>query len=110
MRSACWGERRRTISSSRGGSGLSRFSGVYPACVPLAKEDPTRSPEGRNEVAEADAHRAVELLGEAIRKGWKDVEHIKSNPDFDPLRSREDYRRLLAELEGKLPTQTDLQP
>jgi serine/threonine-protein kinase len=48
------------------------------------------------------AARAVELLTEAHKKGYfKEagrVEHLQKDADLDPLRGREDYRKLLAEL------------
>jgi hypothetical protein len=36
-----------------------------------------------------------------VSKGYKDVAHMKKDTDLDPLRPREDFRKLLAELEGK---------
>jgi hypothetical protein len=47
------------------------------------------------------ATRAVELLRQAVAKGFKDAEHLKKDTDLDPLRSRDDYKQLLQELQPK---------
>ena len=44
---------------------------------------------------------AMKLLREAVSKGYKDVPHMKKDSDPDPLRQREDFRQLVAELGGK---------
>jgi serine/threonine protein kinase/tetratricopeptide (TPR) repeat protein len=46
------------------------------------------------------AKRAVALLKQAIAKGWKNVDHMKKDDDLRALRGREDFKKLLAELEG----------
>jgi WD40 repeat protein len=45
------------------------------------------------------AARAVELLRQAVAKGFKEAAHMKKDKDLDALRDREDFKRLLAELE-----------
>jgi serine/threonine protein kinase len=47
------------------------------------------------------AGRAVALLGRAIAKGYKDVAAMRKDADLDPLRSRSDFKKLLAELEAR---------
>ena len=49
----------------------------------------------------ADA--AMELLTKAVKAGWKDSAHIKRDADMDPLRDRDDFRKLLATLEKDFP-------
>jgi hypothetical protein len=34
----------------------------------------------------------------AIQAGYRDLRHIKKDSDLDPLRGRQDFRDLLAEL------------
>jgi serine/threonine-protein kinase len=46
------------------------------------------------------AVRSVELLEQAIVKGYKDIEHLKKNDDLKALREREDYQKLVKKLEG----------
>ena len=43
----------------------------------------------------------MELLKQAVAKGYKNVAHMKQDRDLDPLRDRQDFKKLLAELEGK---------
>ena len=46
------------------------------------------------------AKRAVELLQRAVKAGYKDAAHMKQDTDLDPLREREDFQQLMAELEA----------
>jgi serine/threonine protein kinase/Tfp pilus assembly protein PilF len=45
------------------------------------------------------ADRAMELLHQAVQAGWKDAGRMKRDRELDPLRGREDFKKLLAELE-----------
>ncbi len=45
------------------------------------------------------AERAMELLQQAVRAGWNDSEHTAKDTDLGPLRDREDFKKLLADLE-----------
>jgi serine/threonine protein kinase/tetratricopeptide (TPR) repeat protein len=47
------------------------------------------------------ADRAMELLQKAVKSGYKDAARMKKDPDLDFLREREDFKKLLAELEAK---------
>jgi tetratricopeptide (TPR) repeat protein len=55
--------------------------------------------------AEAQAARAVEMLGRARKAGFFDgatfVEKLKKDADLDPLRKRPEFQKLLAEVEKK---------
>jgi hypothetical protein len=55
----------------------------------------------RKEAARFYGNAAMELLRDAVSKGYKDVAHMKKNTDLDPLRRREGFQKLVAELEGK---------
>ncbi len=35
----------------------------------------------------------------AMKAGYKDADHMKKDTDLDPLRGRDDFKKLLAELE-----------
>lgn len=48
------------------------------------------------------ADRAMELLRKSVKAGYKDVAHLKQDKDLDPLRERDDFKKLLAELQKKL--------
>ena len=45
------------------------------------------------------------MLGKARKAGYfkeaTDVEHLKKDSDLDSLRSRDDYKKLVADLEAK---------
>jgi tetratricopeptide (TPR) repeat protein len=45
------------------------------------------------------ADRAMELLHKAVNVGFQDAAHIKQDNDLDALRARDDFQKLLAELE-----------
>jgi eukaryotic-like serine/threonine-protein kinase len=64
---------------------------IYATSTPLVSDDGPR--------AEAYAVRAVQLLRQAAAKGFKDLEHIKTDQDLDALRSREDFQQYIKELE-----------
>ena len=53
------------------------------------------------ELADRYGERAVELLRRAFAKGYTDVKHMKQDSDLDSLRTRDDYKKLLKELEEK---------
>ena len=45
----------------------------------------------------------MKLLRHAVDKGWKDPDHMKNDGDLAPLRDRDDFKKLLAELEKMFP-------
>jgi hypothetical protein len=47
------------------------------------------------------AARAVELLRQPVAKGCKDIDHLKKDADRKALREREDYKKLIRELEDR---------
>jgi len=49
------------------------------------------------------ADRAIELLRQAAHAGLKDVVHMKKDPDLNSLRGRNDFNKLIADLEAKSP-------
>jgi tetratricopeptide (TPR) repeat protein len=55
----------------------------------------TKSKDGK----EADA--AMNCLKQAVAAGYKDVTQIEKDDDLKPLRSREDFKKLLADLKAK---------
>jgi hypothetical protein len=38
-------------------------------------------------------------LRQALAKGYQDAAHMQKDTDLDPLRGRDDFRKLLAELD-----------
>jgi serine/threonine protein kinase/tetratricopeptide (TPR) repeat protein len=55
----------------------------------------------RARLKERYADRAIEILWRAIAEGWQNPEVLKIDPDLDPLRAGDDYRKMLADVEAK---------
>ena len=69
-------------------------------CVPIVeKDDKLDAPKRRAEM-QFYADQAMAMLRDAVAKGYKDVDHMKTNKDLDPLREREDFKKVVAELEA----------
>lgn len=66
---------------------------VYALSARLAADDIPR--------AESYASRAVLLLRQSLAKGYKDLAYLKTDTDLDSLRTREDWKQLLKELESE---------
>jgi tetratricopeptide (TPR) repeat protein len=54
----------------------------------------------RDRRAQEEGDRAIHWLREAVATGYRNLAHLKSNKDFDALRDRADFIRLLAEMES----------
>jgi serine/threonine protein kinase/tetratricopeptide (TPR) repeat protein len=70
------------------GAGLYNFACIY--AVASAKDKARQ---------EEHAQRAVALLRQAVKAGFTDVALMKKDTDLDPLRQRDDFKKLLAELD-----------
>lgn len=49
------------------------------------------------------ANQAMKLLQKSVDSGWTNPHYITKEPDFDPIRDREDYKKLVASLERIAP-------
>jgi serine/threonine-protein kinase len=78
---------------------LYNSAGVYALAVAEAVK--AAPPNTSSLLAEHYARRAMELLREAVGKGYKNVAQMKQDADLDALRQRPDFRQLLADLEAK---------
>jgi serine/threonine-protein kinase len=47
------------------------------------------------------ADRAMTLLNQAVRAGYKDAAHLRKDTDLDPIRGRDDFKKLLADLHAR---------
>jgi serine/threonine-protein kinase len=74
---------------------------IFARCVPLAEHDAQLPESQRKELAQTYADRALATLRQAVQKGYKDVANLKKDQDLDPLRSRDEFQKLVAELEEK---------
>ena len=70
-------------------------------CIPIAAKHDELDAAQREEAATFYGDAAMKLLRDAVGKGYKDVAHLKKDTDLDPLRQRDDFRKLVAELEEK---------
>ena len=70
-------------------------------CIPIAAKHQMLDDQQREESAQFYTDAALKLLRDAVSKGYKDVAHMKKDTDLDPLRQRDDFQELVAELEGK---------
>jgi serine/threonine-protein kinase len=64
-------------------------------CVPLVMADHALDPGSRQTLARQYAEAAMAALGEVIGTGDRDFRHFQSDPDFAPLKDREDFVRLV---------------
>jgi hypothetical protein len=51
------------------------------------------------EEADTEADRAMTWLKQAVAAGYKDAAHMNRDKDLDSLRSREDFKKMVAESE-----------
>jgi serine/threonine protein kinase len=70
-------------------------------CVPMVGKGKTGLTPAEQAERDKYVDQALETLRQAISAGFKDVEHLKKDKDFDPLRSRDEFKKLLSELEVK---------
>jgi serine/threonine-protein kinase len=70
-------------------------------CIPIVGKDEQLSPEERQRQTLLFANQALAMLRHAIDKGYKDVAQLKQDKDLDPVRQREDFQNLLAELDAR---------
>ena len=76
-------------------------------CVPIVEKDDKLDAANRQAEMQFYADQAMAMLRDAVAKGYKNVEHMKKDKDLDPLREREDFKNVVAELETgkKAPTE-----
>jgi serine/threonine protein kinase len=71
-------------------------------CMPIVeKDDKLAAPKRQAEIA-FYAGEAMAMLRDAVAKGYNDADQVQTDKDLDPLRSREDFKTVVAELEAKV--------
>jgi tetratricopeptide (TPR) repeat protein len=70
-------------------------------CIPVVAKHDKLDDERRKEAAHFYSDVAMKFLRDAVSKGHKDVALMKKDADLDPLRQRDDYQQIVAELEDK---------
>jgi hypothetical protein len=67
----------------------------------LAAKDARLAEARRKVLASSYADRALALLRQAVAHGYDDAAHMKQDTDLEPLRGRDDFKKLLGDLEAK---------
>jgi tetratricopeptide (TPR) repeat protein len=70
-------------------------------CAAVIREDPKTPHADAPRLAKEQADLAMGWLHRAVAAGYKDAAHMKKDEDLDALREREDFKKLLAELQAK---------
>jgi serine/threonine-protein kinase len=74
---------------------------LYSLAVPLVRKDEKLPAARRMELAQQYGTRAVELLHEAVARGFALVASLREDPDLEAVRDRDDFKKLLQKLEQK---------
>ncbi len=56
------------------------------------------------------ADRAMDLLQKAVKAGYNDAAHMAKDTDLDPIRGRDDFKKLIEELAKKSPAKPEPKP
>jgi serine/threonine protein kinase/tetratricopeptide (TPR) repeat protein len=80
---------------------LSNLACVFARSSAAAENDSKLAPADRTRLKAQYADRAMEFLRQAVAKGYQNTAEIKTDPDFAPLRAREDFQKLVQEMEHK---------
>jgi serine/threonine protein kinase/tetratricopeptide (TPR) repeat protein len=76
-------------------------AGFLSRCVPIVTQNDKLDDRQRKEAAEFYGDAAIRLLREAVGKGFKDGSRMNKDAAFEPLRQRDDFRKLVAEVDTK---------
>lgn len=78
---------------------------VYALASSHVRKDTALPQDQRERLAEKSAVQAIQLLKKTHTTGYfknpRNREHLKKDPDLDSLRMRDEFKKLLAELEGE---------
>jgi tetratricopeptide (TPR) repeat protein len=70
-------------------------------CIPIVEKDQQLDAAKRRAFVQFYADEAMKMLRDAVGKGWKNAAlYMAKDPAFGPLRQRDDFKKLLAEVEG----------
>jgi hypothetical protein len=70
-------------------------------CVTVVENDDKHDAPKRQAEMAIYADQAMAMLRDAVAKGYKNIEQMKKDKDLDPLRKREDFKKVVADLEAK---------
>jgi serine/threonine-protein kinase len=70
-------------------------------CMPAAQKDDKLTPDQRDLTSQGYGDQAMKWLRLSVSKGFATAVHLKTDADLKPLHARDDFKKLLAELEKK---------
>jgi hypothetical protein len=70
-------------------------------CISIVAKHDKLDDRQRKDAVQFYGDQAMKLLREAVSKGYNDVMHMKKDSDLGPLRQREDFQKLVGQLEEK---------
>src|SRR5262249_23401315 len=71
-------------------------------CATLANQDAPLPEDKRKGLVQTYSQQSLAFLQQAVSRGFKDVTRMKKDADLEPLRRREEFQKLLTELEAKM--------
>jgi hypothetical protein len=74
------------------------------------EKDAKISEEDRTKLKAAYSDRAMIYLKQAVSKGYNFIEKLRTDPDLDPLRGRDDFKKVVADLELSLKNKSNPKP
>lgn len=75
-----------------------RAACIMARCARAAERDPSISGADRKAPVQEYIQRAMELLEEAVRRGYQDLNDLRVNPEYESLRPLENFQQILREL------------
>jgi serine/threonine-protein kinase len=70
-------------------------------CVPVVGRGKAQLSEAERTERRHCVEHALRTLRQAVARGYKNVDHMEQDPDFEAVRSEPEFRRLLAELRAR---------
>ncbi|MBL8798334.1 MAG: protein kinase [Planctomycetia bacterium] len=74
---------------------------ILTRCSLMVRLDLKLPMKERQQLSDGYAAQAVQMLRQAVQKGWMDPVQLKTGKVFEPLRSREDFQKLVGEFDRK---------
>ncbi len=74
---------------------------LFATAIPLLQQDEKLSADERTAFARSVTGQAIDSLRAAVDKGFKDAAKLKAEALFTPLRGRDDFRQIQAEVERR---------
>jgi tetratricopeptide (TPR) repeat protein len=78
----------------------SEATGFLCRCAQLCRQDSSLPAKERETLAHRYADQAIDALRIAVRNGFRDVKLVETAETYEPIRSRDDFRRIVREVEA----------